>query len=367
MKGSWKVTEIAGIGVHIHWSFLILPAVIVLQSVGAGAGLAATSLWLLFVLALFGCVVLHELGHALMARRYGIGTRDITLLPIGGVARLERMPRRPSQELAVSLAGPAVNVAIAAVLFVGLQLAGGVGLFDVGSVGGSFWAQLMWANVALVIFNLLPAFPMDGGRVLRALLATRLPYDRATNIAAGTGQAMAVVFAIAGVVFGWWTLLFVAIFVFLAARGETQRVETQSNLRRFSVRDAMRRQFQTLPADARLGEVVRLLLFSPQPDFPVIDGSHLIGMLSTSDALRAASNGASHRPLAELTRRHAPIVADTDSLETTLDYFEEDGVDCLPVVHGGQLVGLLWAADVALCSQATRVTPDYRHCPASAT
>lgn len=213
----WKLGNVAGIGVYVHWSFWLLPLWILL-SAGGGFGGALSSV--LFVFAIFGCVVLHELGHALMARRFNIGTRDITLYPIGGVASLERIPRRPSQELAIALAGPAVNVVIAAALFVLLVV---VGIGSQGLVfsfaGGSFLVNLLLVNVALVVFNMLPAFPMDGGRVLRAFLAMRLPYLRATEIAVRVGQVVAIALGLMGIFTGG-TLLFVALFVFLAAQAE---------------------------------------------------------------------------------------------------------------------------------------------------
>lgn len=212
-----KLGDIAGIGVYIHWSFWLLPAWILLS---AGGGFAGALTSVVFVFAVFGCVVLHELGHALMARQFNIGTRDITLYPIGGVASLERMPRRPAHELAIALAGPAVNVLIAAALFAVLVL-GDIGtqglLLDF--AGGSFLAKLLFVNLALVVFNMLPAFPMDGGRVLRAFMAMRLPYLRATEMAVRVGQAVAVVLGLVGL-FSGGTLLFVALFVYLAAQAE---------------------------------------------------------------------------------------------------------------------------------------------------
>ncbi|MDA1049585.1 MAG: site-2 protease family protein [Planctomycetota bacterium] len=232
----WKLGNLAGIGVYLHWSFWLLPAWILLS---AGGGLAGAIGSVLFVFAIFGCVVLHELGHALMARHYGIGTRDITLYPIGGVASLERMPRRPSQELAIALAGPAVNVVIAGVLFA-ILLVAGIGTQGLGFsvVGGSFLVSLLAVNIALVVFNMLPAFPMDGGRVLRAFLAMRKPYLRATEIAVRVGQGVAVILALIAPFTGG-TLLFIALFVFLAAQAELAMARRQESSGASSIVDAV--------------------------------------------------------------------------------------------------------------------------------
>ena len=192
MSWSWRIGRIAGIDVYIHFTFVFLLAWVALAHYMAHNDLAEAMRGLIFIVALFGIVVLHELGHALAARRYGIRTRDITLLPIGGVARLERMPEDPKQELVVALAGPAVNVVMAAAIYVGLMLRQElVPLGEAVRVGGGFVSQLFWVNVSLALFNLLPAFPMDGGRVLRALLGMRLDYVRATQVAARIGQGMA--------------------------------------------------------------------------------------------------------------------------------------------------------------------------------
>src|SRR5947209_2165421 len=199
MRWSLKLGQIKGIKIYMHWTFLILVGWIFMVYLGQGQGIALALRGVGFILTVFGCVVLHELGHAVTAQRYHIRTRDITLLPIGGVARLERMPREPRQELWVALAGPAVNVIIAAVLGAILWLKGAfASVATIWRVSGSFLNQLMYVNLFLVAFNLIPAFPMDGGRVLRALLATRLDYARATEIAARVGQGLAIVFGFLG-------------------------------------------------------------------------------------------------------------------------------------------------------------------------
>ncbi len=213
MRWSWKLGELAGIDLRVHATFLLLPAWVGLRQVLAGHGSEGVVSEVGFVLALFVCVVLHELGHALAARRHGIGTRDIMLLPIGGVARLESIPTRPSQEIVVALAGPAVNVVLAAAGFVWLSLA-----------GPEAWLQrLVIANISLVLFNLIPAFPMDGGRVLRALLAMRMDRVRATGIAARIAQGFAAVAGVVGL-FGNPTLLVLAVFVWMQAESEAGQV-----------------------------------------------------------------------------------------------------------------------------------------------
>jgi len=203
----------------MHWSFLALLGFVAFSQLFATGSLAVALNGVTFIAVIFGCVVLHEFGHVLAARRYGIGTRDVTLLPIGGIARLDRMPEDPRQELVVALAGPAVNVAIAGLLFGWLIFTGAASALGVGLIGGSFAASLLSVNIALVVFNLLPAFPMDGGRVLRALLARKIGYLPATEIAATIGRGMAMLFGIAGL---FWNpmLIFVAIFVWFGAGQE---------------------------------------------------------------------------------------------------------------------------------------------------
>ena len=177
------------------------------------------------ILAVFGCVVLHELGHAFMARKFGIPTIDIIMYPIGGVARLTRMPKEPKQELLIALAGPAVNLVIAVVLFVvGSAFGTALSASNAFQPQANLVSMLMWINIGLVLFNMIPAFPMDGGRVLRAALATQMEYRNATHIASLIGQALALVFGVYGLFNGMWTLPLVAAFVFMAARQEVQHV-----------------------------------------------------------------------------------------------------------------------------------------------
>jgi Zn-dependent protease len=225
MSWSWRLGRIAGIDVYVHATFLLLLGWEALRHYRAHGDPAEVIGGLFFILVLFGIVALHELGHAMAARRYGIGTRDITLLPIGGVARLVRVPRDATQELVVALAGPAVNVVFAAVIYLVLALGRGPLPFgEALDVGGGFLDRLFWMNVSLAVFNLLPAFPMDGGRVLRAVLAMRLDYARATQVAASVGQAMALLLGFWGLIYDPF-LVFIALFVWLGAAEEAGKLQ----------------------------------------------------------------------------------------------------------------------------------------------
>src|ERR1041384_1534158 len=251
MKWSIRLGRFAGIDVYLHVTFLLLVGVLAFLFWEEGRTVVAAVRGVGFYLTLFACVLLHEFGHALTARRYGIQTHDITLLPIGGLARLDRMPDKPMQEFWVALAGPAVNVVIAGAIFAALRLTDGLAPMDkVGMTGGTFWQRLMMVNLFLVGFNLLPAFPMDGGRVLRSLLALRLDHARATKIAAGIGQFMALLFGFIGLVKGIPTLFIIAFFVWFGAAQEVGAAQMKSALADLPVERAMLTDFEVLtPAD----------------------------------------------------------------------------------------------------------------------
>ena len=235
MFQSLRLGKFFGIDLYIHGTFWLLPLIVFVSGMLAGNSPAALGGEIAFIFAIFGCVVLHEIGHALTVRGYGIGTRDITLYPVGGVASLERMPEKPGREIAIALAGPAVNVVIAAGLFAGLM--GGVLINPFGLTMGepgiieAFAAKLMWANVVLAVFNLLPAFPMDGGRVLRAVLATGMPRVRATAAAVGVGSVVAAGFLIVGLFTGQIGLIAVAIVVYLLGQAELAHVRATAAAR----------------------------------------------------------------------------------------------------------------------------------------
>ena len=346
MKWSWKLGQYADIGVYVHATFFLLIGWIVLSHWSRGQSLPAILEGVGFILALFGCVVLHEFGHALVARKFGIRTRDITLLPIGGVARLERMPEDPRQELWVALSGPAVNVVIAAGLFLGLQAtASWQPLAQLSVARGSFWERLMVVNLFLAGFNLLPAFPMDGGRVLRALLALRLDYVSATQVAATVGQGMAFLLGFYGL-FSNPFLLFIAFFVWIGAAQESSMVQMKSALAGIPVQRAMLTDFRTLSPEDPLSRVVELLLAGSQQDFPVVEADRIAGILTRADLLVALAQRGQEALVREVMRPLEQTAEVAEMLETVLARLQACACRTLPVLQQGRLVGLVTADNV---------------------
>lgn len=341
MRWSWKLGVVTGIPIYVHSTFLLVIAWVfwVYLSQGQSLWSAAAGAW--FVLVLFGCVVLHELGHALAARRYGIKTRDITLLPIGGVARLERMPEDPGQELWVALAGPAVNVVIAAA--VGTWMGFG-GLLEpvarLSLTGGPFLERLMVVNLFLALFNMLPAFPMDGGRVLRAALAMRMDYVKATQAAATIGQGMALLFALAGLVTNPF-LLFIAFFVWVGAAQESSMVEMRTALSGIPVSRAMITAFRTLAPHDPLSHAVDLVLTGSQKDFPVMDEAGIAGILTEKELLDALSSGHMDVPVSQVMRREFETADFREMLEPVVQRLQSCDCRTIPVLLGAELVGLV--------------------------
>jgi len=337
MKWSWKIGTFAGIPVYLHATFLLLLGWIALSHWMQSQSLFMTLTGVAFTSTLFVSVVLHEYGHALMARRYGIATRDITLLPIGGVARLERIPEKPNQELWVALAGPAVNVVLAALLGAYLLLTGHFEpVRQMGLTHGIFLERLLLANLFLVGFNLIPAFPMDGGRVLRALLAKRMDYARATRTAASIGQGLALVFGFLGL-FTNPFLVFIALFVWIGAAQEAALVETKSAF----VRDAMISDFRTLSPRDELSAAVKLVLGGWQQDFPVVEQGRVVGMLLRSDMVATLANGEVHSFVDETMRRDFPVASPKEPLQSVFTRLHEAEATTVPVVESGKLVGVI--------------------------
>lgn len=349
MKWSFPIARVFGTQVRIHVTFFLLLAWVGFIAFGRG-GLAESLFGILFILALFACVLLHEFGHALAARVYGINTPDITLLPIGGLARLERMPREPKHELVVAIAGPAVNVVIALVLFLFLQTSPPLQEFtlDAKSFTG-FMANLMVVNVWLVLFNLVPAFPMDGGRVLRAFLAMRFSYSRATTIAAVVGQSLAFIGGFLGFIIPAPLLIFIAFFVFLAAGAEASAARTEEATSGVKVADAMMTRFQVLQVGDRIGRAVDFLLEGSQTDFPVVDSEDkVVGMVLRKDLMSALREHGEEGVVNEALSDCQVTVKADELLSDTLQLLNQSQCRTVPVINpeDGSLVGLLTLENV---------------------
>ena len=340
MSRRFKIGTFFGIGLYVHWSFFLLPLWIAYLTRSSGGAWIDVGLTMLFVLVLFTCVILHEYGHVLAARAFGVGTRDITMLPIGGVARLERMPAEPWQELIVAVAGPAVNALIAVAIGMALLV---IGLADLGALnnGNQFAEYVLGVNLALIAFNMIPAFPMDGGRVFRSLIAMCTDYRRATWWAMRVGQVMAVVLAIVGIANEQVFLPFIAAFIFWVGTMEYRQVDLSSRVKNLRVRDAMVRNFITLPVDSSFAEIARQATEQLQQDFPVVADGKFRGMILQRDLSLAMKRLKPPEQASEIIRFEAITLSADELLEDVIASLPR-GSHQFPVLDSEEhVVGLL--------------------------
>ncbi len=345
---SVRVGALAGIPIRIHLTFFLLLLWFGNVSRDQGQGFLGG---VLFMLLLFGCVVLHELGHALAARRWGVATHEIVLYPFGGVARIDRMPSGRA-ELVIALAGPAVNLVLAGLLTTVIVLWRSQAPESAQEIiGGApiVW-QLLWANLTLFAFNLIPAFPMDGGRVLRAALSIFLGETRATNIAAGVGQAIALAFAVLAFLPPPIKpiLLLIAFFVFVGAGQEAAFQRSRSAVRGLTARDAMITRFETLAPQDPLSRAVEHLLASHQQDFPVVDSwGRVVGVLHRSALLAALAADGKESAVLEVMDREPAIVPPDQPLERVLRQLQARPMQPVLVVGDAGLEGVITVDNLA--------------------
>ena len=348
MGWSIKLFDVGGTAVRVHLTFFLLLAwIAAIHWTHGGAPEAIDGV--LFIVALFVCVVLHEFGHVFAARRYGIATSDVTLLPIGGVASLERMPEKPGQEIVVALAGPAVNVVIALALMflLGAQ-------FDLSQMAQLEQAQtsligrIAAANVMLCVFNLIPAFPMDGGRVLRAVLAIGMGYTRATRVAASIGQGLAVVLGFLGLM-GNPLLVLVAVFIFLAASGEAGYVQARDYTRGYLASHAMITAYQALNPASTADDAAALLLRTTQQEFPVVDGAGALrGVVTRENLITALQEKGGTAPVLDFMARDVPTVPENACLDNVFELLRRGSQRMVGVVDRQQrLVGYITSENLA--------------------
>ncbi len=347
MSWSLNIGRVAGTVVRVHLTFLLFLAWIFAASYSA-SGAAAAWDTLAFMVLLFLCVLLHEFGHIFTARAFGVATPYVTLLPIGGVAQLERIPEEPWEEFLIAIAGPLVNVAITALLLLAgahLQPSAAVA---VDNVQISLIDRLAVVNLFLALFNLIPAFPMDGGRVLRAALASKLGYVRATEIAASIGQFVAFALGFFGLMYNP-ILIFIAIFVYLAASSEAHMVALRAVSRGVPVSHAMMTHFESLTPEGHLDGAVQTLLQTGQGEFPVVDGAGKpVGVLDRGALIRALKTLGPDARVADAMSPKFPTIGHRVTLEQAFKLLQEKTAPAVGVTDSsGKLIGLVTGETIA--------------------
>ncbi len=362
MAWSFRIAQVFGIAIKVHITFFLVLILGAFQWGGSTPGSIEGALFgVVLMIALFTCVTLHELGHSLVAQYFGIPVKEIVLLPLGGVAQLSKNPEKPLHELLIAAAGPLVNVVIALVLFVAtgfnaqLGVLGGRGELLNALNEPSPRTLLLWllaANVSLCLFNLIPAFPLDGGRILRALLAMKLGNPRATRIASLIGQAIAIVLGIFGVLSGNFILALIAVFIFFGAGQENVAAQAKTVLSTQKIGDAYNKHALTLQNGDRVSKVVDYILTSYQPDFAVTFGNNLLGIVTREDVLRTLATNPNDLYVSEMMRREVLKVDASKSLDEVREEMSDKSARIAAVYSGSSFLGLVSAEDL---SEATAV------------
>lgn len=356
MGGSIKLFSVRGIAVRMHITFpLILIWAGLQYGPLSGGGYRGAVFGIVVTLLLFAIVVLHELGHSVAAQRFNVPVKQIVLLPIGGVAQMAQIPEQPMKEFMIAIAGPLVNFGLAIVFgIIALVIGIRVGLEQLPELFSSMrglnaqaiFGYIFTSNLFLGLFNLLPAFPMDGGRVLRALLATRLPYRRATATAVSVGQGLAWLLGLWGFLGGGFFLILIAVFIYLGAGQEGQMVRLRSVLGELTVNKAYSREPLVLSPDATLRDAIDLTLNSFQADFPICDGDRLVGLLTHTKLVEALNSFGTEKPVREVMQTEFPTVSPGESLMLAQQRMLEAKFDALPVLEAGRFMGLITSRDV---------------------
>ncbi|CAI9086463.1 protease [Candidatus Methylacidiphilum fumarolicum] len=347
MKWSWRIGSIFGIQIYVHFTFFLLLSWIAVVYYSERGSLEDALLGILFTLALFFVIVLHELGHATAARFFKISTKDITLLPIGGVARLEKIPEDPIQELIVAIAGPAVNIILALFLYLIMVIVGiPIDAKQPDMIHGNILAQFFWTNIILAGFNLIPAFPMDGGRILRGLLGIKMDFLHATRIAASVGQTIALAFGFIGL-FTNPFLILIALFVWFGASQEANLAQVKFTLSKTTISHLMLREFHVLSPTDTLAKAIEITLATQQHDFPVVENNKLVGMLYRADLLMGLMQKGQDAFVEEVMTREFVVVESSDKAEEVFSKLQSIPYATIPVTEKGELVGLLTKENIA--------------------
>jgi Zn-dependent protease/predicted transcriptional regulator len=348
MRSSLKLLTVRGIDIRLHITFPLILVWAALQFGLLAGNISSAIFGVVAISLLFILVTLHELGHSIAAQYYEIPVKQIILSPIGGVAQLSHIPEKPIQELIIAIAGPAVNLAVALLMSL-ILLTPLVGLSDptltlMGRSGFSLtglFSYIFFYNILLALFNLIPAFPLDGGRIFRSLMAMRLDYVRATKIAALVGRIVAIGLGIFGILNGGFFLLFIAIFIFFGAGQEANIVQIRNTLRRYTVRDVYSASVYRLLPDSTVQQARNIMIFGKQRNFPIVVEDHLVGFISYSDFMKALPATVAHTRVSTImTQNIRPVFCD-DDLFLVQQRFIEDGTGALPVVDGDHFLGMV--------------------------
>ncbi|MCB1199633.1 MAG: site-2 protease family protein [Leptospiraceae bacterium] len=342
MRWSLYIGQFKEIKVYIHWTFILLLGFILFSQYRIGSSTQTMLLTMGFVVCIFSCVLLHEFGHALTALHFNFKTKDIILLPIGGIARMQHLPENAKQELAVAIAGPAVNIVIAGLLFLiaGLPALTVETLYLNTITPQNFLHSLIVINLVLAIFNMIPAFPMDGGRVFRALLALKFDRLTATKAAAFLGQFLAILFIVFGFFNNVW-LVFIGFFIFLGAGSEASQEETKNRLSAFHVKDILMKQFRIFHPDALLSKAVSHMLNSQDKEFIIVDSENIVGVLTRNEIIAGIGEYGENVPIRTVMRRDIVIIDSEKSIEEAWTIMLSGNHTILPVVDAGKLSGVI--------------------------
>jgi Zn-dependent protease/predicted transcriptional regulator len=340
MKWSFQIGKLFGIPIRVHLTFLLLLFFVGISGSKYG-GSTGTLFGMISIVLIFLCVVLHEIGHSLVARHYGIVVRDIILLPIGGVSEMEEIPQDPKQEISISIVGPLVSFSLAVVFYVlSVALDQSPSFGQLSIFKGNLIANLFWINLILGMFNLIPAFPMDGGRVLRGILATRIDSLRATKVAVGVGQVFAILLFFFGIFFNLWMAL-IAIFIYLGAEGEERMVEMRAALSRSPVKLAMLTDIHTVSPDETLGEVLERICHGLQQDFPVVERGEVVGILTKEIIFSALHKHEKDARVKEIMNKNFVTTTEDASLSDIFKQMTTSRLSVIPVMKNRELRGMI--------------------------
>lgn len=344
MRGASKILSIQGITLYVHWTFLLLFGWVLLINASTGNNVEQLSWSVLFIIAVFGCVALHEFGHALMARRFGIDAKSIVLLPIGGIASIEKFPDNPKQELLISFAGPMVNIAIAILLWV--LLLPGTTFWDRPQDisimhGHDFVRNLQIVNLGLAAFNLIPAFPMDGGRILRALLSFKLNYIQATTIAANIGKAIAIAFIALGILFINPLLAFIGVFILFAAGTEEYYLRLKSLVKGIKLNEVLMYDYNSLQSNMTVQEAANILDSNHSKYFVLMEGTKPAGSIKRLEIIKAVADMKYNEPLKNLVNEKLEFLEGNQPVEVVLEKLAQNEERIFPVMENSNFKGVV--------------------------